>query len=129
MRRDVAYLRELLLDIEKLPDNYIEAPLVARGVLMQKTDSEIGRANQKRAEHMRWLVDDGLLELIPGSSTYFRVTAKGCDFLDATRDEGIWEKTKSKVAETGGSASVDLVKQLALGFLKRKISQHTGIDL
>lgn len=57
------------------------------------------------------------------------ISFQGHDYLDAIRDQGIWEKTKSVVAETGGNATLEIVKALALGFLKNKISQHTGIDL
>ncbi len=59
----------------------------------------------------------------------FTVTWAGHDYLDAVRDQGVWDKTKSAVAETGGNASLEIVKALALGFLKKKISQHTGIEL
>ena len=59
----------------------------------------------------------------------FRMTNQGHDYLDAIRDNGIWTKTKAAVAETGGSATLEIVKALALGFLKKKIETHTGIQL
>ena len=58
-----------------------------------------------------------------------RVTNSGHDFLDAIRDDGIWNKTKQAVAETGGSATLEIIKSLATGFLKKKIEQHTDIAL
>ena len=56
-----------------------------------------------------------------------RVTNSGHDYLNAIRDEGIWNKTKQAVAETGGSATLEIIKSLATCFLKKKIEQHTGI--
>jgi len=58
-----------------------------------------------------------------------RITVSGHDYIDAIRNEGIWAETKNAVAETGGSATVEIVKSLAVGFLKKKISTHTGIEL
>ena len=56
-----------------------------------------------------------------------RITFAGHDYLDSIRDDGIWNKTKQAVAETGGSATLEIIKSLATGFLKKKIEQHTGI--
>lgn len=59
----------------------------------------------------------------------FRITNSGHDYLDAIRDDGIWTKTKQAVADTGGSATLEIVKSLAIGYLKKKIENHTGIAL
>lgn len=59
----------------------------------------------------------------------FRLTSQGHDYLDAIRDQGIWAKTKDVVAKTGGSATLEIVKALATGLLKKQISERTGIDL
>jgi len=58
-----------------------------------------------------------------------RITFAGHDYLSAIRDEGIWNKTKTAVAETGGSAGLEIVKAIAMGLVKQKLSIHTGIDL
>ena len=58
-----------------------------------------------------------------------RITFAGHDYLDAVRDNGIWNKTKVVVAETGGSATLEMVRALAIGFLKSKIEKHTGIKM
>lgn len=60
---------------------------------------------------------------------YFTVTWQGHDYLDAIRDDSIWKKTKKAVIETGGNATLEITKALALGFLKQKIEKHTGITL
>jgi Hypothetical protein (DUF2513) len=57
-----------------------------------------------------------------------RLTWEGHDFLDAIRDPEIWCKTKSG-AEEVGSFTFDLLKELAVGLIKTKIEQHTGVKL
>ena len=81
----------------------------------------------KERYHLELAGDFGLVTAV-GRGT-FRLTAQGHDYLDAIRDEGIWQTTKNAVAETGGNATLEIVKTLAVGLLKKKISQHTGIDL
>lgn len=57
-----------------------------------------------------------------------RLTWEGCDFLDSIRDEQVWRKTKEGVKQAGGF-TFELLKSLAKGLLKRKIEDHTGIEL
>ncbi|KIC40124.1 hypothetical protein RA27_14925 [Ruegeria sp. ANG-R] len=58
----------------------------------------------------------------------YKITWAGHDYLDSVRDKGIWEKTKRALVETGGSASLEVVKILAIGFAKTKLSKHTGVE-
>ena len=51
---------------------------------------------------------------------YFTVTWTGQDYLQAIRDQDVWDKVKRAVAESGGSATMELVKALGLGFLKNR---------
>lgn len=57
-----------------------------------------------------------------------RLTWEGHDFVDAVRDNDIWKKTRQG-ANAAGGFSVDLLKDLAKGFIKKKISEHTGIEI
>lgn len=77
---------------------------------------------------MRWMIDDGLLALVPGSTIYVRVTAKGCDFLDAVRDTGIWNKTVSQVSQAGGNATLEIIKTVATAYAKKIIKDKTDLD-
>lgn len=129
MRREPALVRKLLLEMERENVNHFKNKLAFSGILEKGIDTENGRMNQVRAEHIRWMVDDGYLDHVPGAPAYFRVTAKGCDFLDATRDEGIWEKTKAVVAETGGNAALEIIKAIALGFLRKQLKNNADIEI
>ncbi|RBI77534.1 hypothetical protein DQW77_00595 [Roseovarius sp. TE539] len=77
--------------------------------------------------HLNLLADQGLVT--PVAEGTYRMTTQGHDFLEAIRDEGLWRETKKAVAETGGNATLEIVRALAVGFLKKKISQHTDIPL
>ena len=80
----------------------------------------------KMEYHLKLACDAGLM-LQQGIGMY-RLTSLGHDYLDAVRDEGIWQSTKAAVAETGGNATLEIIKTVAVGFLKKKISDHTGLD-
>ncbi|MCT2540566.1 DUF2513 domain-containing protein [Sedimentimonas flavescens] len=131
MNRDLERIRSILLECEASSEERFE-PSSARfsdfdryqiklmaqaGLLMFPTVKVRPDAGHLERGLARWLEQP------------FSITWAGHDYLDAVRDQGVWDKTKSAVAETGGSASLEIVKALALGFLKKKISQHTGIEL
>ena len=63
------------------------------------------------------------------SEKYVRITNAGHDYLDAVRNEGIWKRTKGAVIEQGGNATLEIVKALATGFLRKQIEERTGIKL
>ena len=49
--------------------------------------------------------------------------------MDAVRDEGIWEQTKSAVAAVGGNVTIEVIKSLAIGFVKKTVEKQTGLTL
>ena len=117
MKRNQDYLRQLLFEFEAQPDWLI--------VVFNAINANAEQ--RERLYHVQLLRDAGLVTEV-GRSTY-RLTNSGHDYIEAIRDEGIWSKTKTAVAETGGSATLEIIKSLAMGFLKSKIEKHTGIAL
>ena len=118
MKRDDEYLRKLLFEFEEIEEWLFMMP----GLTLDSSFED-----RREQYHILLMIDAGLAIEV-GRST-FRVTNKGHDFLEAIRDEGIWNKTKAAVAETGGSATLEIFTALAKGFLKKKIEDHTGIAL
>ena len=57
-----------------------------------------------------------------------RLTWAGHDYLDAVRDPEIWKQTRAGAEKVGGF-TIDLLKELAKGLIKKKIEEHTGVKL
>lgn len=117
MKRDNDYLRNLLFEIEGSNSDDGLFHIFVNGL----------DEDPKRIVHARLLCDSGFLA--QESDTGFRLTSDGHDFIEAVRDKSIWDKTKKSVAETGGNITLEMIKMLAVGLLKAKISKHTGIDI
>lgn len=120
MKRDNDYLRELLFKTEN-SDDYLIFAIPTLGM---------SPGEQKAYYHIQLLSDAGyVVKVRDTENSGHRLTFQGHDFIEAIRDEGIWEKTKKTVAETGGNATLEMVKAIASGLLKKKLSEHAGIDL
>jgi len=111
--------RKLLLEFERQDDWRI--------LDERNTDGPSSSEESKREHHIDLLCDNDYMVKL--SSRAYRLTNHGHDYLQAIRDEGIWAETKRAVAETGGSATLEMIKNIALGFLKKKISDQTGLAL
>jgi len=64
--------------------------------------------------HLGLMRDAGLIEGRDAALGLFRITNAGHDYLDVIRSDNIWSKTKEKLAEVGGTASLEVVKALAI---------------
>lgn len=58
----------------------------------------------------------------------WRLTWAGHEFADSVRDPKVWAKTKQAVA-VGGGFTIDLLKDLAKGFIKKQVEDLTGVKL
>jgi DNA-binding transcriptional ArsR family regulator len=130
VKRDMDLIRELLLKLESLGMRAGDIVVVSRGDPDVALD---GYSADQIDYHLSLLRERGLIECpgdapISGGITFRRLTWEGHDFLDAVRDPDIWRKTK-RGAEAAGSFTFDLVKDLAKGFVKTKIEEHTGVKL
>ncbi len=57
-----------------------------------------------------------------------RITWDGHEYLDSVRDPDIWDKTKLGAEKVGGF-SLDVMKALAKGLIKKKLEHHTGVQI
>lgn len=65
--------------------------------------------------HLRLMNEAGLIKQEPGPGRLMLpavLTWPGHDFLDAARNEAIWEKAKDKVKDAGGAWTFDVLKAL-----------------
>ena len=120
MKRDNDYLRNLLFKIES-NDGYLIFVPHTYGM----SDEQL-----KEYYHVQLLCDAGyLVKLRDTENSGYRLASQGHDFIDTIRDKGVWEKTKAAVSQKGGNATIEILKTLAHGFLKKKVADHTGIEL
>jgi hypothetical protein len=117
VRRDPDLIRQILLSAESTPANkppVLKVPGVDQDVLY---------------EHLELLIEQGLLEgsVLLSSAGYgprifkvhiTRMTAGGHDFLDSVRNDQVWKKVLKRVAEKGGSASIEILVMLGKQYAK-----------
>ncbi|MHC0054175.1 DUF2513 domain-containing protein [Actibacterium sp. D379-3] len=127
MKRDPQLVRDILIEYENSPLNHFKERLAVSGLLEKGIETDRGQINHVRAEHIRWMIDDGFLGPVPGAESYVRVTAKGCDFLEAVRNEDIWAQTKQKATAVGG-VTLQFLGEVAKSFIRAKL-QESGVPL
>lgn len=121
MRRDMDVIRNIVLAVSDAsgPVNSVE-----------------GVSPEDFSPHAQLLAEAGLIEaaiMPPGKrvatdAVIFRLTWDGHEFADSVRSPEVWAKTK-KGAEAVGSITVDLLKDLAKGFIKKLVEEKTGVKL
>lgn len=130
MKRDMDLIRDLLLKLEAFP--------TSRGAIYHLTaeDDELRFDNYDPDlvdYHLALLLEVDFVERVSGGRPmegimFRRLTWAGHDFLDSVRDPVIWNRTKDGALAAGGF-TVDLLAELAKGFIKKQIEARTGIAL
>ena len=130
MVRNMDLIRELLLRLESLP---IEPGSIH---IFYAGDDELridGFSDDQVSYHLSLIDEAGLIDAgtaaQPISGFMFsRLSWAGHDFLDSIRDPEVWTKTK-RGAEAAGGFTVDLLKDLAKGFIRKQVEEYTGIKI
>jgi hypothetical protein len=122
MKRDMELIRTILLEVEAHQNPNTQVNLKAPGYSPENV-----------SHHVKILAQHGYVEAfdagglegicwIPRSLTW-----EGHEFLDATRNETVWQKLKAHLKDKGMDAGMalplDVIKQLAIQF----ISDHVGL--
>ncbi|MCT7647624.1 DUF2513 domain-containing protein [Aliarcobacter butzleri] len=115
MKRDLELIRNIMIYLEEnlQPSKEINS-----------TDLPFYNENdenyQLMSEHLKLIIENGYIEVIKTPIKGFtlfsitRITTKGYDFLDALRNEKVWNQVKEKTLSVGGftlSLLVDLGKE------------------
>ncbi|MDJ1006476.1 MAG: DUF2513 domain-containing protein [Paracoccaceae bacterium] len=116
MKRDNDFLRDLLFEIEAQDD------------FVFSHQSTLGEAaeERRRVYHIHLLCDAGFLTRTAGGG--YRMTNQGHDYLDAIRSDTVWNRTKDAAAKIGG-ASLGMLMDLALAYLKQEASEKLGVRI
>ncbi len=121
MKRDLDFIREILLKIEDSDDMvYPEALVSDKHPLSDVT------------HHLKLLADADYIEVLDVttlSGEYFivqRITMAGYDYIDNIRSDKIWNKVKDKLTKVSGgatSAALDVVKAVATTLITQALCQ------
>jgi hypothetical protein len=119
MKRDLDLVRSILLALEDHPSG--DAP----------TDLRIeGYSEEQIGFHVLLMGDAGLLEVVETTSfgdtsrcaAPLRVFWKGYEFLEAARNDTIWEKAKARAVAAGVPFMFEVMKELAVGLARGAMS-------
>jgi hypothetical protein len=127
MRRDMDLLRLLLLKLEALDEGAHSVMLYEYSELSipEYTEDQV-------AYHLMLALEAGLIDQggsgVMHGFMFKRLTWEGHDFADSVRDDKIWTSTKDGALKAGGY-SMELLVDLAKGFIKKKLAEQTGITL
>jgi len=117
MKRDLDLARQILLAVEARPAGARPVPVTIDG----HSDLEV-------ADHVRLLVEAGLLDALDASSfsgpawLVRRLTWEGHDFIETARVESIWLKAKTIVLRKGGALSFEVLKQVLATVAREVVS-------
>lgn len=130
MKRDMDFIRDLLLEIEGGKKRIICLSEEEAKVLGSEGDA-LPAFEAEKLEHHLWLLDDAGLVVFERTNFEWlpsNISWTGHDFFDSVRDPEIWKQTKEG-AEKAGGFTVDILTALARGFIKEKVKKHTGIEI
>lgn len=113
MKRDMDLIRKILLELESSSESWAE-----------RLD---GYEKQEIYHHAYLLIQAGLAEgnifssSPPPQADLFNLTWQGHEFIDSVRNESVWRKTREYIKEKGGSATFNLITQVASLFIKSQL--------
>lgn len=120
MKRDMDLARSIMLALEESPgpdlvDTYIEVYVK-------------GHTPEEISYHVMLLHEAGLIKALDASSFGIdnwkpeRLTWEGHEFLESSRDEGIWKKAKKIMVEKAGGITFEALKQVLIQLAKDAVS-------
>ena len=122
LKRDLNLIREVLLVAEAAkPEQHV--------ALEDFEDSHSDRL-EEISEHVQLLDRVGFLDATisraldsngPRTFSINRIEWAGYDYLDAVRDPGIWAKTEQQLKKVGGSATLEVVKAVAVKIMSQTL--------
>ena len=121
MKRDMTLIREILIQLEADDSD----PLQAVAIAVE------GYSERELMYHFRLLGEADLIDALNTSSADTsrwhaqRLTWHGHEFLDAARDETIWQAALDKIAAANGTASFAIMTEILLDLNREKLGLKT----
>jgi hypothetical protein len=121
MKRDMDLIRKILFHVEKCDNLQFAIE---------------GYEEQCVAYHVRLLVEAGLLHAVAQTCLSGTIVLQECghtgltwaghEFLEASRDEGLWTKAKMAAGSTGGMV-LDVLKSVLIGLTTEAAKKAAGL--
>lgn len=118
MKRDLDLIRALLTQFEGLP---LDGGVIANELALEPwTKDQI-------VYHCFLMSESGLIHarqvntLRGKNIIVLSLAAAGHDYLDAVRNDTIWNKVKARLEVEGTAGSLEIAKALALSFIMKKL--------
>ena len=122
MKRDLDLVREILQWMESLPEG---SAANQDPEIPERTPEEIGfHAHLMEQAGPISAVDIGGAFAVTPQAMPLSITWRGYEFLDASRDSGLWAKAKKNVIGPAAGATFTVL----LEWLKMEAKQRLGID-
>ena len=117
MQRDMDLVRAILLEVEQHQEPQAPFEVQAHGY-----------SPEQIAYHVRLLAEAGYIDAIDFGDDWQpkSLNWSGHEFLDATRNAGIWQKVKAELKDRGGSLLFSLIQQLALKLAAAQFGLSSG---
>lgn len=119
MKRDLDLIRKILLKIENFNVNEPLAVIKIEGYESDEIAYNISLL--KNAEFIEGEILYEMGSVIPSAYVIFGMTWDGHDFLDACRNEGIWEKAKEKLRTIGNDVPIEVIKAVLIDIMKKQL--------
>lgn len=123
MRRDMDLVRRILMETEART-----RPFDSGGLVDERHGSD------EVAYHVRIMKQAGLLDAILASdlslnqsATVLGLTWDGQDFLDAVRNDGVWQKIKRGLRDGVKSVGFDSIKKVAVSLGTAALEAQLGL--
>jgi len=112
LTRDMDLVRKLLLFFDQRTEAAsVEVPPIAGDydpVFIKYHLNLLYEAAWITAEPVRSTTSDRVIYVLP-----FELTWQGHDFLDAIRNDTVWQRTKNVIARAGGSVPIEVMRGVA----------------
>lgn len=120
MKRDPDLIRKLLIHLEEKPDDKIITELELEGHDKNEVMYHfilMDQAGLIRCEReVSTTTSDRVIRVYP-----FSLTWQGHEFLEASRNETLWNKAKELIMQKSGALSLDVLKALLISMAKDSV--------
>ena len=118
MKRDLDLVREILLAVESYEPARVSE-------IQSISPSDFAGTKAQNYYHINMMIDAGLIKLagrptLAGDFAVRGMTMTGHDFLDAIKEQSVWNHTKERVGKIG-AWTLDIVLAVAKDEIKRRL--------